>query len=80
MDLFTRYLGLPLRNPLVASASPLTSTIRDVRRLADAGIFRFEPKSHKFDIFVSYGFANPWGQYFDRWGQNYIADASGGSA
>jgi dihydroorotate dehydrogenase (fumarate) len=38
MDLFTRYLGLPLRNPLVASASPLTSTVRDVRRLADAGI------------------------------------------
>ncbi len=38
MDLTTRYLGLALRNPLVASASPLTSTVRDVRRLADAGI------------------------------------------
>lgn len=38
MDLSTRYLGLALRNPLVASASPLTSTVRDVRRLADAGI------------------------------------------
>lgn len=38
MDLSTRYLGLPLRNPLVASASPLTSTVPDVRRLADAGI------------------------------------------
>jgi dihydroorotate dehydrogenase (fumarate) len=38
MDLSTRYLGLPLRNPLVASASPLTSSVRDVRRLADAGV------------------------------------------
>jgi dihydroorotate dehydrogenase (fumarate) len=38
MDLSTRYLGLDLRNPLVASASPLTSTVRDVRRLADAGV------------------------------------------
>ena len=38
MDLSTHYLGLPLRNPLVASASPLTSTVRDMRRLADAGV------------------------------------------
>lgn len=38
MDLSTTYLGLDLRNPLVASASPLTSTVRDVLRLADAGI------------------------------------------
>ncbi len=27
MDLTTRYLGLDLRNPLVASPSPLTSTV-----------------------------------------------------
>jgi hypothetical protein len=27
MDLSTRYLGLPLRNPLVASASPLSNTL-----------------------------------------------------
>ena len=33
----------------------------------------------KFDVFVSYGFANPWGHYFDRWGQNFVADASGGA-
>ena len=26
MDLTTRYLGLELRNPLVASASPLSNT------------------------------------------------------
>lgn len=38
MDLATRYLGLDLRNPLVASASPLSQTVAGVQRLADAGI------------------------------------------
>ena len=38
MDLSTEYLGLPLRNPLVASASPLSQTVDGVRRLADAGV------------------------------------------
>jgi dihydroorotate dehydrogenase (fumarate) len=38
MDLSTRYLGLELRNPLVASASPLSNTADGVRALADAGV------------------------------------------
>jgi dihydroorotate dehydrogenase (fumarate) len=38
MDLTTNYLGLALRNPLVASASPLSTTVDGVRRLADAGV------------------------------------------
>jgi dihydroorotate dehydrogenase (fumarate) len=38
MDLSTSYLGLTLRNPLVASASPLSNTLEGVRRLADAGV------------------------------------------
>jgi dihydroorotate dehydrogenase (fumarate) len=38
MDLSTRYLGLALRNPLVASASPLSNSVDGVRRLADAGV------------------------------------------
>lgn len=38
MELTTRYLGLPLGNPLVASASPLSQTVDGVRRLADAGV------------------------------------------
>jgi dihydroorotate dehydrogenase (fumarate) len=37
MDLSTSYLGLALRNPLVASASPLSNSVDGVRRLADAG-------------------------------------------
>jgi dihydroorotate dehydrogenase (fumarate) len=38
MDLSTVYMGLALRNPLVASASPLSQTVDGVRRLADAGV------------------------------------------
>jgi dihydroorotate dehydrogenase (fumarate) len=38
MDLSTSYLGLALRNPVVASASPLSNTLDGVRRLADAGV------------------------------------------
>jgi dihydroorotate dehydrogenase (fumarate) len=38
MDLTTRYMGLTLRNPLVASASPLSRTVDGVRRLAASGV------------------------------------------
>ena len=38
MDLTSRYMGLDLRNPLVASASPLAGTADGVRALADAGV------------------------------------------
>lgn len=38
MDLTTTYMGLRLRNPLVASASPLSYTLDGIRRLADAGV------------------------------------------
>jgi len=37
VDLGTRYLGLDLRSPLVASASPLTGTLDGLRRLEAAG-------------------------------------------
>jgi dihydroorotate dehydrogenase (fumarate) len=38
MDLAATYMGLRLRNPVVASASPLSYTLDGVRRLADAGV------------------------------------------
>jgi dihydroorotate dehydrogenase (fumarate) len=38
MELSTNYMGLELRNPLVASASPLSHTVDGVRRLAEAGV------------------------------------------
>ncbi|MGD8910794.1 MAG: dihydroorotate dehydrogenase-like protein [Chromatiales bacterium] len=37
MDLKTRYLGLQLKNPFVPSASPLSRSIDDARRMEDAG-------------------------------------------
>ena len=37
MDLSTRYLGLELKHPIVASASPLTADIDGICRLLDAG-------------------------------------------
>lgn len=36
-DLTTTYLGLPLKNPLVASASPLSKKLDRIRQLEDAG-------------------------------------------
>lgn len=38
MDLSTRYLGLQLRNPVLAAASPLSQTVAGVRQLADADV------------------------------------------
>jgi len=38
MNLATSYLGLDLRNPLVASAGPMTQTADRVKRLAEAGV------------------------------------------
>ncbi len=38
VDLTSRYLGLALANPVVASASPLTGTIDGLSRLQDAGV------------------------------------------
>jgi dihydroorotate dehydrogenase (fumarate) len=38
VDLRTRYLGLELRHPIVASASPLTGSVDSLKRLQDAGV------------------------------------------
>ena len=37
MDLTTRYMGLDLKNPLVASASPLNADLGNLKRLEDLG-------------------------------------------
>ncbi len=38
MNLASTYLGLDLRNPLVASAGPMTQTVDRIERLAEAGV------------------------------------------
>lgn len=65
MDLSTSYMGLNLRNPLVASASPLTSDLDTLKHLEDKGIAAvvlesvFEEQIRKegegLDHFLSYG-------------------------
>jgi dihydroorotate dehydrogenase (fumarate) len=37
MDMRTEYLGLQLAHPIIASASPITASVDDIRRLEDAG-------------------------------------------
>ena len=37
MDIQTKYLGMTLRSPLVASASPLSQTIDNIKRMEEAG-------------------------------------------
>ena len=38
MDLTTRYMGLTLRNPIIASAGPLSQSVEGIRSLADGGV------------------------------------------
>ena len=40
MDLSTQYLGLELKNPLVAAASPPSREVGSARKLEDAGYIR----------------------------------------
>ncbi|MCR9116452.1 MAG: GDSL-type esterase/lipase family protein [bacterium] len=47
-------------------------------RLHEAGIWRYDPRTGKFGVHANMAFANPWGHVFDRWGQNFIGDASPG--
>ena len=37
IDLSTTYLGLKLKNPLVASSSPMCEDVGNIRRMEDAG-------------------------------------------
>lgn len=46
-------------------------------RCVNAGVFRYEPRTQKFDVYVSFGFANPHGHVFDRWGQDIVVDGTG---
>lgn len=64
-DLSTTYLGLKLKNPLVASASPLSKKVDTVKELEDAGVSAvvmyslFEEQitheSHALDYFLNRG-------------------------
>ena len=49
-------------------------------RNIDACIYRFEPRTYKFERYVPYGFANPHGRVFDYWGTDIITDATGNNS
>ncbi len=46
-------------------------------RNTDGGIYRFEPRTGKFERYVAYNFMNPHGRVFDYWGNDIITDATG---
>lgn len=46
-------------------------------RTANGAIFRFEPRTFKFEAYTSYGFANPHGHVVDAWGQDFVTDGTG---
>lgn len=65
MNLKTKYMGLDLKNPLVASASPLGRNIDAVRKMEDLGLSALVLESlfeeqivheqHELDYFMSHG-------------------------
>jgi glucose/arabinose dehydrogenase/lysophospholipase L1-like esterase len=54
--------------------TPWGPTVRQV----DGGIYRFEPRTWKFDVYIPFNFPNPHGHVFDHWGRNIVFDATGG--
>jgi glucose/arabinose dehydrogenase len=46
-------------------------------RNANAAVYRYEPRTHKFEVYTAYDFANPHGHVFDRWGEDYVMDGTG---
>jgi putative heme-binding domain-containing protein len=46
-------------------------------RNANAAVYRYEPRTQKFDVYVNFGFANPHGHVFDHWGQDIVIDGTG---
>lgn len=46
-------------------------------RNSDGCIYRLEPFTGKLERYIPYGFANPHGKVFDRWGNDIITDATG---
>ena len=52
-------------------------TVSGAVRNLDGAIYRYEPRTGKFETYVSYGFANPHGRAFDYWGNDLITDATG---
>ena len=46
-------------------------------RVANGAVFKYEPRTGKFALYTSYGFANPHGHAFDAWGDDIVVDGTG---
>ncbi len=49
-----------------------------VTRQADGGVYRFEPRTWRFETYIPFNFPNPHGHVFDQWGRDIVFDATGG--
>jgi glucose/arabinose dehydrogenase/lysophospholipase L1-like esterase len=47
-------------------------------RLVDGGVYRFEPRTWKFEVYIPMNFPNPHGHVWDYWGRDIVTDATGG--
>ena len=54
--------------------TPWAATLRQ----ADGGVYRFEPRTWKFETYIPMNFPNPHGHVFDGWGRDIVFDATGG--
>src|SRR5262245_20299029 len=54
--------------------TPWGPTVRE----ADGGVFRYEPRWAKFEVYIPMNFPNPHGHVFDQWGRDIVFDATGG--
>jgi putative heme-binding domain-containing protein len=46
-------------------------------RCANGGVYRYEPRTQKFEVYVTTPFANPHGHVWDHWGQDFVYDGTG---
>jgi putative heme-binding domain-containing protein len=46
-------------------------------RSANGAVFKYEPRTGKFEHYTSYSFANPHGHAFGRWGDDIVVDGTG---
>ena len=80
VDLSTKYLGFTLKNPLVASASPLSRTVDGIRKMEDAGLAAIVMHSLFAEqiLMADYPYDNGVGHfqhslsYFPRWDNDTI--------
>jgi glucose/arabinose dehydrogenase len=52
-------------------------TPHGVVRNRDGCVWRYEPRTGRVERWAPYGFLNPHGHVFDRWGQDFVTDGTG---